>query len=233
MRWISLLSVSLLTSALIAVPETFDHLAEYKQLKPTRRGPVAETVTQGGNRGSARYDYDSENRLSKARFYNEDNPDGETVYRYGRWGLETEEIFDVNGNLVEKLTYRYNRDGKLIGYKVTDATGNEVIRWDFTLTGGEISAGRRYSGKELTESFQMTSENGNRVQIIYNGQGEKQGEILHTREGQQLKERVKSDVTGKKKIVYAYDSAGRIETMTYYIWAQDSWVQVKEHRLSY
>lgn len=229
----ALLFFLLLAQTLQATPETFDHLAPYKQLKPTHRGPVLEKVIQGKSYGSANYEYDSENRLVKARFFTGDIPDGETIYRYGRWGLETEEVFDRNGNLVEKLTYRYTREGKPNGYQVSDAAGNEVIRWDFTLTAGEISAGRRYSGKELTESFQMTSENGNRVQVLYNGQGEKQGEITYVYQAGKLTERLKNDVTGKKKITYGYDFEGRLSTMTYWIYEKEQWQLTKEHLLHY
>lgn len=217
---------------ILAIPPILDHFWPFKNGTPPYSGPVSEKVVSAEGEAVAYYQYNPLGQVERATYFRNSKKEGESFFEYFEQKLKKESLYDAQGKLVERINYQYNDRGELIGYQVLSGSGEELLSWKFVNHNGEIVSGERFVGKELTESFRL--EKGRPLkQILFDGAGTKQGEILYIKENGLLKERLKVDFTGKRKVVYTYDNLGRLRQMTFYRQEQGEWERIKVHEFFY
>ncbi|MCS6985545.1 MAG: hypothetical protein NZM25_10535 [Leptospiraceae bacterium] len=215
-----------------AIPPSLDHLWPFKTERPPYQGPRREIVTSPEGVALAEHEYDAHGRLTKTSYYKNQTKEGEVRYEYEGGKIASELLYNSQGKLLEKLVYTYNKKGDLAGYRVLNENSQEVLRWHFALHGGEIISGERYVGAELTESFRFDSKQKEK-QILFDGHGQIQGEIVYVQKDGLLFERTKTDFTGSRKVVYRYDEQKRLAEMSFYRQDRGAWVATKKHEFFY
>lgn len=222
--------IIIVCSALWGSPENPHHLDAYKKLKIDQRGPLKEIVSQAGNNSAeAVYTYNNKNQIESVVYFRNGQKEGESKFTYGKSGIESEVTMDTNGNEVEQVVYKYNALGVLLGYSVK--AGKDEIKWEYGLNNKTVTSGKRIVNGEITETFKLTRNKDLETLKIFNSQGEEAGVIQVSFSNGKLKERVRKDETGLRKVTYTYSADGRLSNVKFFTIENGKEIEQKSHQM--
>ncbi|MES0490265.1 MAG: hypothetical protein ABUK01_09750 [Leptospirales bacterium] len=215
-----LVLITIFSSAqLLAGPEKYDHMDQYKTAGPIlQAGPKEQIVGEASGEvaGTATYTYNNKGQLIQSKYFINEKSDGKTVYHYDKKGLVEEVLFDAQGKTREKIVYKRNSRNEITSYIVYDGNEKKVLYWQFSYKNGKVAGGRRIIDKEVTETFKVENRSKDiSVQYIYTTGGEKVGSVTIYKKDDKVQRRVKEDNTGKYMVEYKYDEQGRLYEMQY------------------
>jgi len=188
-------------------------------LNPKSRGPISLQVKdeKGEIRKSAKFEYDSSNRLVKEVYLDQSGRiEGETVYRYLDNLLKEEELFDKTGKGMQKKLFHY-KNNDLTHIEVVDGSGKIQSKQSFLTKQSRILSGQEESNGVI-DKFILKYDSDRPIAFQFLGPDGKQTGAIQYRydESGKLIERIR-EWNGERNICkYQYNQKGDIQSYTYY-----------------
>ncbi len=200
-------------------------------------GPQAIEVldAQGVLLARAEYSYTAKGQLHRERYRDADGKlQGDTVYKYGNYGIVEEKLFNSSGKLLSRVQFLYDAKKRLESMHLLGATDEVKMVQRYRYENGRLIGGVEENG-ERREYFRFQYEKERLTALIIRDERQKRIAKIsyrYNRKGQ-LHERIRLHDRQVSRCLYHYNAEGKIASYTYYeqIGGQrdgkDSWRKTK------
>ncbi|RHX87775.1 hypothetical protein [Leptospira stimsonii] len=204
--------------------------------------PVREVVKNASGKViyTANYDYDSNGKLIKESYLNEEGkPDGSTQFQYKDGKVVREELFNKENLLIETKTFRYNPKGSIDLIEVFDKEGKLLIKSNINSWEKEFARSGQTSWSESkeVETFSLIQDEKNPKLLTQNIYNEEKKQIASTKyeydEKGNLLTRINTQGEQERKNQLNYDSNRRLTSFTFHVKQNNKWELLKTHELFY
>ncbi|AOP35800.1 hypothetical protein A0128_19320 [Leptospira tipperaryensis] len=229
-------------SLLFAVtPGKWSHIDKYV-FGNNQNGPVKEIVKNASGKViyTANYEYDSNGKLIKESYLNEEGKnDGSTQFQYKEGKVVREELFNKDNLLVETKTFRYNPKGQIDLIEVFDRENKLLLKSNIAAWEKEFAktGHTNWSDSKEVETFALIQDEKNPKILIQNIYNEEKKQIASTKfeydEKGNLLSRINIQGEQERKNQLSYGLNNRLTSFTFHVKQNNKWELLKTHELIY